>query len=71
MRRSVSRKSRETTHIIEVDESQRRLIIGTLNEKRNAMVEQGRDTGQLDEAMLAVIDAPAKRQRRREARDSR
>ena len=36
----------ETKHIIEVDESQRRLIIGTLNEKRNAMVEQGRDTGQ-------------------------
>ena len=33
--------------------------------------EQGRDTGRLDEAMLAVIDAPAKRQRRRDARDSR
>lgn len=31
----------ETKHIIEVDESQRRLIIGALNEKRNAMVEQG------------------------------
>ena len=61
----------ETKHIIEVDESQRRLIIGTLNEKRNAMVEQGRDTGRLDEAMLAVIDAPVKRQRRRDARDSR
>lgn len=61
----------EAKRIIEVDESQRRLIIGTLNEKRNALVEQGRDTGQLDEAMLAVIDAPTKRQRRREERDCR
>lgn len=61
----------EAKRIIEVDESQRRLIIGTLNEKRNAMVEQGRDTGQLDEAMLAVIDAPVKRPRRLEERDSR
>ena len=61
----------EAKRIIDVDESQRRLIIGTLNEKRNALVEQGRDTGQLDEAMLAVIDAPTKRQRRREERDCR
>lgn len=61
----------EAKRIIEVDESQRRLIIGTLNEKRNALVEQGRDTGQLDETMLAVIDAPMKRQRRREERDCR
>ena len=46
----------ETKHIIEVDESQRRLIIGTLNEKRNAMVEQGRDTGRLDEAGNMILD---------------
>ena len=34
----------EEKRIIEVDEGQRRLIIGTLNEKRNELVQQGRDT---------------------------
>ncbi len=57
----------EEKRIIEVDEQQRRLIIGTLNEKRNAMVEQRQDTDFVDETMLAVIDAPTKRERRRES----
>lgn len=58
----------EEKRIIEVDEEQRRIIIGTLNEKRNALVEQGRDTEIVDDTMLAVIDAPTKRARRRESR---
>jgi len=34
----------EDKRVIEVDEYQQRLIIGSLNDKRNELVSQGRDT---------------------------
>lgn len=59
----------EEKRIIEVDEGQRRLIIGTLNEKRNELVQQGQDTDFVDDTLLAAIDAPTKRAKQREGRD--
>lgn len=61
----------EEKRIIEVDDGQRRLIIGTLNEKRNELVQQGRDTDFVDNTLLAAIDASTKRAKRREGRDER
>ena len=61
----------EEKRSIEVDEGQRRLIIGTLNEKRNELVQQGRDTDFVDNTLLAAIDAYTKRAKRREGRDER
>lgn len=61
----------EEKRIIEVDEGQRRLIIGTLNEKRNELVQQGRDTDFVDNTLLAAIDTSTKRAKRREGRDER
>ena len=48
----------EEKRVIEVDEYQQRLIIGSLNDKRNELVAQGRDTGFVDETLLDVMDAP-------------
>ena len=51
--------------VIEVDEYQRGLIINSLNNKRNELVEQGRDTEFVDETLIEVMDAPTKKQRKR------
>ena len=44
--------------LIEVDEYERRLIIASLNDTRNELMAQGRDTGFVDDTLLTVIDAP-------------
>ncbi len=56
----------EEKHVIEVDDYQRGLIINSLNDKRNALVEQDKDTEFVDETLLEIIDAPKKKQKRRE-----
>lgn len=55
----------EEKHVIEVDDYQLGLIINSLNDKRNALVEEGQDTEFVDETLLEVIDAPTKKQRKR------
>ena len=59
----------EEKRIIEVDEYQHGLIINSLNEKRNALVEQGKDTEFVDDTLIDVMDAPMKKQKRREERE--
>ena len=51
--------------MIEVDDYQHRLIINSLNNKRNELVEQGRDTEFVDETLIEVMDAPTKKQRKK------
>jgi len=51
--------------VIEVDDYQHGLIINSLNNKRNELVEQGRDTEFVDETLIEVMDAPTKKQRKR------
>lgn len=55
----------EEKRVIEVDDYQHGLIINSLNNKRNELVELGRDTEFVDETLLEVMDAPTKKQRRR------
>jgi len=55
----------EDKRIIEVDEYQQRLIIGSLNETRNELVAQGRDTDFVDETLLDVMDAPTRKEKKR------
>lgn len=55
----------EEKRVIEVDEYQQRLIIGSLNDKRNELVAQGRDTDFVDETLLDVMDAPARKEKKR------
>ena len=55
--------------VIEVDEYQHGLIINSLNDKRNELVEQGKDTEFVDDTLIEVMDAPTKKQKRREDRE--
>ena len=55
-------------HIIEVDDYERRLIIDSLNDKRNELIDKGADTDHLDDVLLDVIDAPTKRELRKRQR---
>ena len=51
--------------VIEVDDYQHGLIINSLNYRRNELVELGRDTEFVDETLIEVMDAPTKKQRKR------
>ena len=55
----------EDKRVIEVDEYQQRLIIGSLNDTRNELVAEGRDTDFVDETLLDVMDAPTRKERKR------
>ena len=55
----------EEKRVIEVDEYERRLIIDSLNDKRNALIEKGSDTDHVDDVLLDVIDAPTRKQKRK------
>ena len=56
--------------VIEVDEYQHGLITNSLNDKRNELVEQGKDTEFVDDTLIEVMDAPMKREKKRH-RDER
>ena len=56
--------------VIEVGEYQHGLIINSLNDKRNELVEQGKDTEFVDDTLIEVMDAPMKREKKRH-RDER
>ena len=55
----------EEKRVIEVDDYQHGLIINSLNDKRNELMEQGRDTEFVDETLIEVMDAPTKKQRKK------
>jgi len=63
--------SMDEKRVIEVDEYQHGLIINSLNDKRNELVEQGKDTEFVDDTLIEVMDAPTKREKkkRREERE--
>ena len=60
----------EEKRVIEVDDYQHGLIINSLNDKRNELVEQGKDTEFVDDTLIEVMDAPMKREKKRH-RDER
>ena len=60
----------EEKRVIEVDDYQHGLIINSLNDKRNELVEQGKDTEFVDDTLIEVMDAPTKREKKRH-RDER
>ncbi len=57
--------------IIEVDDYQHGLILNALNDKRNELAEQGKDTEFVDDTMLEVMDAPQKRRKRNRSEHER
>ncbi len=55
----------EEKRVIEVDDYQHGLIINSLNDRSNELVELGRDTEFVDETLIEVMDAPTKKQRKK------
>ena len=55
----------EEKRVIEEDDYQHGLIINSLNDRRNELVELGRDTEFVDETLIEVMDAPTKKQRKK------
>ena len=60
----------EEKRVIEVDDYQHGLIINSLNDKRNELVEQGKDTEFVDDTLIEVMEAPTKREKKKH-RDER
>ena len=57
------------TYVIEVSDYQHRVIMRSLSDSRNNLIEKHRPTDDVNDALLRVIDAkPKKRKRDREAR---
>lgn len=57
------------TYVIEVSDYQHRVIMRSLSDIRNELIEKRRPTDDVNDALLRVIDAkPKKRKRNREAR---
>jgi len=50
--------------IIEVDEYQHGLILNALNDKRNELREQGKDTEFVDDTLIDIMDAPQKKRKK-------
>lgn len=51
--------------IIKVDEYQHGLIIGALNDKRNELAKQGKDTEFVDDTIISVMEAQFPKQKKK------
>ena len=61
---------RNEKRVLTLDRYEHGVIINALNEMRNDLLEEERPTDIVDEVLLKVIDAPAKKEKRRdEARE--
>lgn len=61
---------RTEKRVLTLDRYEHGVVINTLNEMRNDLLEEERPTDILDEVLLKVIDAPTKKEKRRdEARE--
>ncbi len=61
---------RTENRVLTLDRYEHGVVINALNEMRNDLLEEERPTDILDEVLLKVIDAPTKKEKRRdEARE--
>lgn len=52
---------RDKTHHLYLDSHERKLLLHSLMELKNALIRQGRYTDCVDEIIFKVVNAPAKR----------
>ncbi len=52
--------------VIEVTEYEQRVMLGVLSEKRNDFIAESRPTEDVNNLILKVMDAPAKKHRKRD-----
>ena len=61
---------RTEKRVLTLDRYEHGVVINALNEMRNDLLEEERPTDRVDEVLLKVIDAPTKKEKRRdEARE--
>ncbi len=52
---------KEEIKVLELDKYELGILINALNEFRNKMIKEGKDTEYVDEVLLRAIDAPPKK----------
>lgn len=52
---------KEEIKVLELDKYELGILINALNEFRNKMIREGKDTEYVDEVLLRAIDAPPKK----------
>lgn len=62
---------KDEKRIIAVDEFEHNLLINGLNEFRNKLLEADKPTEDVDNLLLKIIDAPTKKERKRDLRETR
>ena len=62
---------KEEKHIIAVDDFEHDLLINGMNEFRNELLEADKPTEDADDLLLKIIDAPTKKERKRDLREAR
>ncbi len=62
---------KDEKRIIAVDEFEHNLLINGLNEFRNKLLEADKPTEDVDNLLLKIIDAPTKKERKRDLREAR
>ena len=54
---------KEEIKVLELDKYEYGILINALNELRNKLIKEGRDTEYVDEILLRAIDAPSKKKK--------
>jgi len=57
---------KDDKRILELDKYEYGVVFSTLNDKRNELLKEQRPTDVVDDVLLKVIDAPAKKRRWRD-----
>ena len=57
---------KDDKRILELDKYEYGVVFSTLNDKRNELLKEQRPTDTVDDVLLKVIDAPAKKRRWRD-----
>ena len=61
----------EQKRVIALNSDEQALMVNGLNGFRKSLLEQGKPTEDLEDLMLKVIDAPTKKDKRRQDREAR
>lgn len=62
---------KEEERVLTLDNYEYGVVVNALNEMRNDLIEEHRPTDAVDELLIKTIDAPTKKQMRRECNEAR
>jgi len=62
---------REELRVLTLDKYEHGVIINALNDFRNDLIEENRPTDAIDDVLIKAIDAPTKKEKRKEDYEAR